>query len=88
MRRCMRCERRLWRGIVPRHDRPVESDLALARRHVAEGEERVKRQRDILGRLDTLKLPTSLAKALLDEMVRTLDLMIEHRDQLESEAEK
>lgn len=61
------------------HDPPVEDRLLIARRHVAEGEERVRRQEALLQELARDGHPTTEAEALLDTMRKTLELM---RDEL------
>ena len=58
----------------------TESILALATRHVAEGEERVMRQQLLVEKLERqgFEALASDAKSLLDTMHETLALMREH----------
>ena len=58
----------------------AETMLDMARRHVAEAEGHVRRQREIVAHLEALKLSTATAQALLDEFVQTLE---DHRRSLE-----
>ena len=57
--------------------------LALARKHVVEGEQRIARQMEIIDRLDALGAPIALAQELLDVMMVSFRHMVEDRDHIE-----
>lgn len=56
--------------------------LALAVRHVAEGEIRIHRQRQTIVDLTAIGADTLQAEAVLDAMLTTLALMVDHRDRI------
>ena len=55
-----------------------ESPLEQARRHVAEGEQRIAEQRAIVERLRSDGYDTRDAERLLHTLEQTLELMMEH----------
>jgi hypothetical protein len=59
--------------------------LAIARRHLAEGEARIARQREILYDLYEHGYPTDLAADLLDAMIATMAQMEAHYEYLRRE---
>ncbi|HYW16721.1 MAG TPA: hypothetical protein VE891_11305 [Allosphingosinicella sp.] len=61
-----------------------ESELAMVRRHVAEGERHVSLQRNILARLRHLGGSTVLADQLLTEFEHTLRTHREHLGRIEA----
>jgi hypothetical protein len=61
-----------------------ESELAMVRRHVAEGERHVSLQRDIVVHLSRLGGSTILANQLLTEFEHTLDAHREHLGRIEA----
>ena len=63
----------------------TQDDLAMARRHVAEGEERVLRQRQLVGRLEERGEPTGAGLDLLEEFEATLEQMRVHLAVMEEE---
>lgn len=65
-----------------------EADRALAFRHVLEGEERVARQREAIGERRAKGWPIGQAKAALDTMLVTLELMRDHLVQIEADLDK
>ncbi len=56
--------------------RPGETLIEMAHRHVAEGEDHLRRQREIVQRLKGLRLPTGEAERLLAQFEAALE---EHR---------
>ena len=64
-----------------------ESDLAMARRHVAEGERHVYLQCRIVERLHKLGASTDLADQLLGEFEHTLRTHREHLLRIEASAD-
>jgi hypothetical protein len=62
------------------------SDLALARQHVIDGEERVARQIDLVNHLRSHGYSTAEAVRLLTAMWDTLQMMKDHLARLEAEA--
>ena len=60
-----------------------ESDLEMARRHVAEAERHVQLQRDIVAHLRDLGGDVDTAEQLLSLFEETLDIHRAHRDRLE-----
>lgn len=78
-------------ALAPRSpgDDPTLADrqhLQLARRHIAEGEARVQRLRELIGDLELAGRPTELAESLLRSFIETLEQMRRHRDYLETNA--
>lgn len=63
-----------------------DAELAMARRHVAEGEVRIEAQKDLIGRLEDAGQPTELAEQLLASLEATMAQMRAHRDYLERAA--
>lgn len=55
-------------------------DLEMANRHVAEGEQRVRHQEEILARIRSGSFPTDQAERLLRSFKETLEAQREHRD--------
>lgn len=55
-----------------------QDDLAMARRHVHEGEDRVSRQRQLLGRLEERGDATGTATDLLEAFEVSLEQMRQH----------
>ena len=62
--------------------RDIQALLTLAIKHVADGEMRIARQREIIVRLDKLGHPIALGD-LLDTMLVSLRHMIEDRDHIQ-----
>lgn len=62
-----------------------EPPLAMAHRHVVEGEARVARQIALVARLRQQGHDTAVAEDLLDEFEASLADMREHRDRLVAE---
>lgn len=62
----------------------AETELEMARRHVAEGRRTVERQRSILAELRTDGHPTSIAETLLQEFMRSQKLHKEHLSRLQT----
>jgi hypothetical protein len=63
----------------------TEADRVLAARHVAEGDRRVARQRDLIEESRRNGHPTRLSELALATMLETLDLMREHLAQIEAD---
>ena len=53
-------------------------DLAMATRHVVDGERRIRNQRALIARLSGQGLPTGQAKSLLELFLTTLGHMQQH----------
>jgi hypothetical protein len=68
-------DRQLWQ----------EEHLALAERHVAEGEHRVARQRELVAELERAEHDVADARGLLSQFEELLAMHVEHRDRLRSE---
>ena len=64
-----------------------ESELEMARRHVAEGERHVLGQRRIIARLRELEADTGIAEDLLAAFETALGEHRAHLDHLEAEAD-
>jgi hypothetical protein len=64
---------------------PTETLFAMIERHIAEGEEHVAKQRDILRRLYAQGHPTVMAETLLAEFESTLRDHVAHRDRILAE---
>src|SRR5215468_6422003 len=62
-----------------------KATLALATRHVAEGEAQFNRVRATIARRRALGSSTDLAETLLNTMLVSLSLMIEHKAEIEAE---
>lgn len=62
-----------------------DAELAMARRHVQEGEERIVQQEALLARLAEQGLPTGLARDLLDTFRASLAQEIDHLRLIEAE---
>jgi len=64
-----------------------ETTLEMAERHVHEMTARVARQRELLAEMirDNHPRAAQMAQVVLDTMITTLDLAIEHRDCLRSQ---
>ena len=60
-------------------------DLAMARRHVVESEERVSQQRQLVGRLEEQGEPTGSAVRLLETFEVSLEQMREHLVAIEAD---
>ena len=61
-----------------------ESELEMARRHVAEGERHVRVQRDVIAHLRELGASTELAEQLERQFVELLAMHQQHLAKLES----
>lgn len=61
-----------------------DEDLLMARRHIAEGQMRIDRQRQLICEMELAGHPTDLAETLLRLLMETLEQMRRHRDYLES----
>ena len=66
----------------------VETPLAMAERHVVEGQERIARQTATITRLTDAGPDTTLAASILHELEHTLELSCSHRDRLLGEQAK
>lgn len=66
-------------------ERVLDDQLAMADRHVAEGERVVARQRDLAATFRPGGHGAALAHALLAEFEKLLALHVEHRDRLRRE---
>lgn len=64
----------------------AETPLAMAERHIVEGQERITRQKATIARLADLGQDTSLAESILREMERGLELAQKHREYLRRQA--
>ncbi|MGH6993386.1 MAG: hypothetical protein ACRED8_01460 [Caulobacteraceae bacterium] len=60
-------------------------DLEMARRHVAEGEQRIGRQQALIERLDAGGHPTGVAHELLDALEDVIELMRAHLIAIEAD---
>lgn len=63
-----------------------ESELEMVRRHIREGKARVKRQKEIVTRLQELGALSNVATALLDQFQDALRQHQQHLARLEGEA--
>jgi hypothetical protein len=63
-------------------------DLALATRHVADGERRIRAQRALVARLEGHGLPTGQANSLLGVFLVTLGHMQQHMRAIEEDMDR
>jgi len=63
----------------------TSEDLVIAERHVAEGEQHVARQEEIISKLQLLGADTTVAEQLLSEFQATLKMHRRDRDRISAE---